>query len=1001
MKALAARVFTLNLLLMIALPAGGILSADFGAALPSQVAQVACGFDDDFDQAQLNGAWSWVDPLGDSSYSLTERPGYLRLSTPDGGHDIYQNFDAPRILQQVDTDFIITTRVTIHPQYNYQGAGLMIWLDTENYIRLERTFVQGINMGGRVFGGRTFAIEIPFTVDSVYLRLQRSAGRVDGWYSTDGSSWSHAGYSEFPAGGTLSVGLALINEWQDNPISADFDFFHFDSCAPTADLSITMSANLEEYMGRPLIEYLITVRNNGPDDATGVTVTDVLPSEIDILIVADPEPGMCDWITTLVCDLGTMPPGNYNNIIIAAFALTAGPIANTATVSAATQDPNLVNNTSTVTVTVETSLHDADGDALPDQWETEDTDLDGDGVVDIGPSFGADVNTPDIFVEVDWMEGSGHSHRPSLSALQLVSDAFARAPAGPIIVHFVLDDALPEVDPLVVTSGDGAFPFAEYVTDHFDHSSQVFRYALFAHTYMIDGSASTSSGLALGQVMIVSLGGFRDQDGRPIGTVLEQAGTLMHELGHTLGLTHAGGPEGRDDAFNFQPNYLSVMNYSFQMDGLVVSDPLFLLDYSRTELPPLWEAELIEEAGLNNGLPIDPQHPDVLYGTKFNLTIPRWCRLFGSATEDPDIPFLGVVANAQDAVDWDCDGTIDPGLSQADLNARGGAAQVLRGHDDWSSLDFRAGNIGMGAPAPTLITAEDLLAAPTELTADEALLIQQIHTPRVVLSVSASPATVLPQGVVEYSIGLSNTDLADAHSVVIRQTLPPGFQYLPGSTSGLATQDPQVDGPDLSWGPFDILSGSSQDLSFETLAAGVPGTYGGDVSGTSLDGVVRLEGPSPVVVVQAPQCAGHVATIYVTEDGNVVGGLLNGRPYRHMLLGTDEDEVIVGAEGADYITGYGGDDLVCGLGGNDVLSGMDGNDTLYGDAGNDILIGWIGADLIYGGQGYDVLHGSSGNDILAAGEQADFLDGGLGQDECDGGGGVDHSARCEVRTAIP
>ena len=36
----------------------------------------------------------------------------------------------------------------------------------------------------------------------------------------------------------------------------------------------------------------------------------------------------------------------------------------------------------------------------------------------------------------------------------------------------------------------------------------------------------------------------------------------MHELGITV--RHGG-----DDGQNFEPNYLSIMNYSFQTDGLI------------------------------------------------------------------------------------------------------------------------------------------------------------------------------------------------------------------------------------------------------------------------------------------------------------------------------------------------------------------------------------------------------------------------------------------------
>ena len=39
----------------------------------------------------------------------------------------------------------------------------------------------------------------------------------------------------------------------------------------------------------------------------------------------------------------------------------------------------------------------------------------------------------------------------------------------------------------------------------------------------------------------------------------------MHELGHNLGLRHGG-----DDNVHRKPNYLSVMNYSFQTTGMTI-----------------------------------------------------------------------------------------------------------------------------------------------------------------------------------------------------------------------------------------------------------------------------------------------------------------------------------------------------------------------------------------------------------------------------------------------
>ena len=49
----------------------------------------------------------------------------------------------------------------------------------------------------------------------------------------------------------------------------------------------------------------------------------------------------------------------------------------------------------------------------------------------------------------------------------------------------------------------------------------------------------------------------------------------MHELGHNLGLRHGGG-----DNTNRKPNFLSVMNYAFQLTGLTRDGSNGVFDYS-------------------------------------------------------------------------------------------------------------------------------------------------------------------------------------------------------------------------------------------------------------------------------------------------------------------------------------------------------------------------------------------------------------------------------------
>ncbi len=96
--------------------------------------------------------------------------------------------------------------------------------------------------------------------------------------------------------------------------------------------------------------------------------------------------------------------------------------------------------------------------------------------------------------------------------------------------------------------------------------------------------------------------------GSPFTQGDRQAATFMHELGHTLGLGHGGG-----DSINFKPNYISVMNYIWQMPkpwmyestknedingNGTTTDTTWTLDYSEQALPTLDENALIDTKGI-------------------------------------------------------------------------------------------------------------------------------------------------------------------------------------------------------------------------------------------------------------------------------------------------------------------------------------------------------------------------------------------------------------------
>jgi uncharacterized repeat protein (TIGR01451 family) len=114
--------------------------------------------------------------------------------------------------------------------------------------------------------------------------------------------------------------------------------------APSADLAITKSGPAGMTPGANLT-YVIRVTNAGPSGATGVVVTDPTPAGLTFVANAG------DCLTAFPCALGTIPSGGVRTIT-ATFAippdyLPSNPIVNTASVAAATRDPELANNTAT------------------------------------------------------------------------------------------------------------------------------------------------------------------------------------------------------------------------------------------------------------------------------------------------------------------------------------------------------------------------------------------------------------------------------------------------------------------------------------------------------------------------------------------------------------------------------------------------------------------------------------------------------------------------------
>ncbi len=159
-----------------------------------------------------------------------------------------------------------------------------------------------------------------------------------------------------------------------------------------------------------------------------------------------------------------------------------------------------------------------------------------------------------------------------------------------------------------------------------------------------------------------------------------EEGVFMHELGHNLGLHHAGDVASPEKA----PNYLSVMKYKYTFSGIqhaatpgstVPVEDLRELNYSEHTLNTLVESNLDENAGTS---PLSSGYTGIV-------------RFFNA---------VGGNARGAEAgpIDWDGINGIDPNPVVVDINKLNGATETMVGYRDW---DHTTGQSGSGGGACT------------------------------------------------------------------------------------------------------------------------------------------------------------------------------------------------------------------------------------------------------------------------------------------------------------
>jgi hypothetical protein len=575
---------------------------------------------------------------------------------------------------------------------------------------------------------------------------------------------------------------------------------------------------------------------------------------------------------------------------------------------------------------------DTDGDGLLDAWETDGFDADDDGTVDVDfPAFGADPMHKDLFIELDHMTGltcdaPTDVDEDCLSRKDItdIKDVFAAAPIdagvdGSTLLAGMNSVINPDGEPginLWIDTGDASDATASedgagagtcgdgidngsdgadgadtdcFVGDNFGGGNELTPteitdmrdddddldgisdyYEIKQANFDPLRSLVFRYGISSIETENVPFRGQGERGGNDVLIVSQRARTLMHELGHNLGLSHGG-----DEINDCKPNYVSVMNLFYQRipqagaeEGILdFSPPRFPGGRGQAALGGLQEDELNEEEALDatdpsNRFIFSTGDGDVDDQVQAPLNqSPNW-------NQDTDPPLeTDVTANVDR---WNFEGSPCENTS---------TSSSLTGFNDWLAISLPFRQYGNAEDEPQIL--DPIRDVPDEMP--DALW-AAINTTDLAVGLSETPDPVIAGTELDYTATVENLGPNPATGTILTFDLPDDV-----SVTSSDAECPQNLAGDLECELGELQSGDEEVVHLTArVASSLVYDNGGPKTITTTASVRHVAGPDS----STDNNEASVDTLVVAEaDLEVVSFGADPQP-TEVLLGEETPVVI-------------------------------------------------------------------------------------------------------------